>query len=123
MSATAPFDNFINPDPATHTRGPWRLDDPIHADVLSEDYHCIDAGRGYCTEDDRNGFGISGFMSLADARVMAAAPTMLAALYEALDYFEAREDINYDGTGPNAAMSLANEIRAAIAKAEGRTHG
>jgi hypothetical protein len=55
----------------------------------------------------------------ADASLVLAAPDMQAALYEALDYFEAREDINYEGTGPNAAMSLANEIRAALAKTGG----
>jgi hypothetical protein len=58
-----------------------------------------------------------------DAALITAAVDMLVALHEALEYFEAREDINYEGTGPNAAMSLANEIRAAIRKAEGLTHG
>lgn len=51
---------------------------------------------------------------LRNASLIAAAPAMVGALYEALIYFEDREDINYEGTGPNAEMSIATEIRAAL---------
>lgn len=59
-----------------HTEGPWRLDGPEYEGVASDDYHLIDAGRGY----HPYGFGLSGCMSLADARLIAAAPDMLDAL-------------------------------------------
>lgn len=67
---------------AKHTKGPWRLDDAKrHAGLLTGDYHIIDAGdcvnapdKGYV------GFCVSGFMSDEDARLIAAAPDLLAAL-------------------------------------------
>jgi hypothetical protein len=62
---------------AQHTPGPWFLDDPIHADLISDDYHFIGSGRGFF---DTHGFGLAGIMSLSDARLIAAAPDLLGVL-------------------------------------------
>lgn len=98
-----------------HTPAPWRVDwdgEDLWNNhiVCSEGRICFMAHSGPERQDEFD----------ANARLIAAAPDMLAALYEALEYFEAREDINYEGTGPNDAMSHAIEIRAAIAKAEAK---
>jgi len=57
-----------------------------------------------------------------NARLIAAAPAMLDALQEALEYFEDREDVDDGPDGEpsaNAEMSVAITLRAAIAKAIG----
>lgn len=64
-----------------HTQGPWRLDDPIHAHVLGEDYHVIDAGIWH-----KGGFHIATFISEADAKLIAAAPELLAACLRTLEH-------------------------------------
>lgn len=60
---------------------------------------------------------------IANARLIAAAPEMLEALYEAEEYFDNRADADHDETGfvPNKEMTLLVSIRAAIAKATGST--
>lgn len=63
-----------------HTIGPWVLDAPEHAQHIIQDYHFIDAGKGYHCERSGNGFGIAGFMSQADAQLIAAAPDLLHAV-------------------------------------------
>jgi len=66
-----------------HTPGPWRLDDPTAFDhresLINDDYHFVDAGDGFHAQNG-NGFGLSGFMSIDDARLIAAAPDLLEAL-------------------------------------------
>lgn len=68
----------------SHTPGPWILDSPVHKLLVDRLYHFIDAGRGYCAAgflgDGEDGFGLSGVMSLADARLIVAAPELLEAL-------------------------------------------
>lgn len=58
-----------------------------------------------------------------DARLISAAPEMLDALKEALEYFDDKADAEYlpGKAAPvgNREMKLAGEIRAAIAKATG----
>jgi hypothetical protein len=63
----------------SHTPGPWILDSPVYKLLVDRLYHFIDAGRGYCG-DGEDGFGLSGVMSLADARLIVAAPELLEAL-------------------------------------------
>jgi hypothetical protein len=60
---------------AQHTPGPWRLDDPIHGDLIEEGYHFIDAGNGF-GDAQGFGFGISGCLSRADAALIASAPDL-----------------------------------------------
>lgn len=65
-----------------HTPGPWRLNDAIHAHVLDDTYHCIDAGCGFHMLPSDKGFGIAGRMALADARLITAAPDLLALAHQ-----------------------------------------
>lgn len=69
-----------------------------------------------------------GFAEEANARLIAAAPDLLAALKAVLEELEGREDVRDGEDGmqlPNEAMCILNEhgdqMRAAIARAEGRT--
>jgi len=96
------------------TPGPWRLDDPIHGTVRA-DYHCIDAGRGYLVAGG-NGFGIAGFMTIHDARLITAAPDLLQSLQ---DMYAAFVDC-VEGGPEDELMKFA---RAAISKALGGSHG
>lgn len=92
------------------TPGPWELDPPETAHVTSEDYHNIRAGCGFLSraKDQREpGFSISGHMTVADARLIAAAPDLLAALVGLRNSFA-------EYVGPNCAAADA-----AIAKATG----
>lgn len=43
---------------------------------------------------------------------------MLGALQEAREYFDQRADVNWEGDGPNAEMSLLTEIDQALAAAD-----
>lgn len=112
-----------------HTPGPWLLDQIERGgDLVSDGYHFIEAGKGFHNGDDENGFCISGCMSLANARLIAAAPCLLAA-HEAdrdgpdfLDWVAAR--LIRQGDNPNSDFILclrrrAQAARAAIAKARG----
>lgn len=99
---------------AKHTPGPWRLDDPIHGDVLGDGYHAIDAGAGI---GPGRGFGLCGFMSPADARLIAAAPELLEALYGVEIRLSALESIGIELD--NDQEVILREARAAIAKATG----
>ena len=64
-----------------HTPGPWRLDAPSNAHVLGDDYHVIEGGIGCRSpENGMMGFRITAFMSLADAKLVHAAPDMAEAL-------------------------------------------
>ena len=58
-----------------------------------------------------------------DARLMAAAPDLVAALESILDEAEDREDIEDGANGPlpNIWMRIAQDARAAIAKARGES--
>jgi len=58
----------------------------------------------------------------SNARLIAAAPDLLAALYEAREFIDGQIDVvdgSYGEPAPNRAMVLAQEIDAAIAKATG----
>jgi hypothetical protein len=65
---------------------------------------------------------VSGWMSEANARLLAAAPQLLETLHEAEEYFDDRADADHDGERhlPNKEMRLLSLIRDAIAKAEGK---
>ena len=99
-----------------HTPGPWRLDDPIHGDVISDDYHMIDGGSGFLSER-RPGFGVTGHMTIHDARLMAAAPELLEALQALLDATFEDGDDNVRDISDCLDDRLIGHARAAIAKA------
>jgi hypothetical protein len=101
---------------AEHTKGPWRLDDPIHATHIDETYHFIDAGDGL--SHDASGFGISGFLSLANARLIAAAPELLDALKRLREKYSRCARLH--GNDQKTVDISVDFVDAAIAKAEGR---
>lgn len=111
----------------SHTPGPWILDSPAYGEMVDRDYHFIDAGCGYCG-DGEDGFGLRGYMSLADARLIAAAPDLLEALklvWAMFDDGRIVRNINNDGREDWALRMLdftreVQSIGAAIAKAEGK---
>lgn len=64
------------------TPGPWLLDQHSLG-VVDEYYHSIWAGAGMPATDERpgaDGFHITGYMSAAEARLIAAAPELVEAL-------------------------------------------
>lgn len=63
----------------------WVVDDPKHAHVQTDDYHSIDAGKGYHPE----GFGIQSYMSLANAQLIAALHNAWPELKSALEAAQA----------------------------------
>lgn len=93
---------------SAHTPGTWRLDPPEMSHVTEERYHAIAAGARHLGEP---GFCITGILSIEDARLMAAAPDLLAALQDCLTYLE--NDIG----GPDYSGPEKQVARAAIANA------
>lgn len=90
---------------ATHTPGPWRIIPRAH----ERNGPCIQRGR-------EGGFMVKGMSSEAedaDARLIAAAPDLLAACKEA------EEQLSIMAASP-ASNWWVQKLRAAIAKAEGR---
>jgi len=94
---------------AAFTSGPWRLDES-RRELLDDEYHAIDAGHGFHRPSD-GGFCLSGFMSLADARLITAAPDLLTAL-------ERLVALTLDDDEPT--LNALSSARAAIAKATGK---
>jgi hypothetical protein len=97
---------------SAHTSGPWhvvtgpcRFDHPdTSADVRgSQNEHISDCG---CHDQ-----------AIANARLIAAAPDLLAALKEFVDDIEARWDMNSPSTNPGIKQCV-EQAKAAIAKAE-----
>jgi hypothetical protein len=78
------------------TKGKWKEYAPEILDdndkpIVDENYRYIEAGEGYLERDPGEkgygeGFKISGFISPADARLIAAAPDILAALKYAVRF-------------------------------------
>ncbi len=96
-----------------HTPGPWivNADDP--AEILMDDIASI-----HCLVATVHADGCEPEQWGADARLIAAAPEMLAALRLALEYWAHRQQ-RYKNRHP----AWVNEARAAIAKAEGGANG
>ena len=91
----------------SHTPSPWTLDDPIHAGVVEERYHCIDSSE----------FWVSGFLSIDDARLITAAPDLLeAAKLTVLHFQRSQASGNFQGDDEHEAWTA---LQKAIAKAEG----
>ena len=66
------------------TPGPWEITDYVESNryTASETYHHIGAGKWFHDDYSNTGFGLSGYMSIHDARLIAAAPELLEALIE-----------------------------------------
>lgn len=95
----------------SHTPGPWRVFD-------NADHFIIGIGELNGDGITDCGFGIwrgKSEEAQANARLIAAAPDLLAVLPDLLDHYLTCYDGNYD--------QLATDARAAIAKAEGTEKG
>lgn len=97
-----------------HTPGEWYVSDDEHGDIASDEYHFITAGAGLCSPPDYVGFEIAGCMSLADARLIAAAPRLLEALRDLIGWVPGPEHWHTD-----ACPKAVDRAVAAIAKAIG----
>lgn len=94
-----------------YTPGPWILDcEEDHADVIADDYHFIDGGIGF-TGGSEPGFGLSGLMSPADARLIASAPELLEALIALHAVASVERDEDYAAV-TNAAAIIAKATAA-----------
>ncbi len=108
---------YDNPAP---TPGPWRLEFTLPTPDYKYPYMTLKSGdEGFAD----NGFNLTGICSEANARLLTAAPELLAAC-KAIDADWTREWER----GPNELLSILHPdtkaiwraIRAAIARAEGR---
>lgn len=88
----------------THTPAPWSASIDRHGFVT------LSAGASY-VKDTTDGFNIAGFLSPADAHLIAAAPDLLAALVAILKDIAAN-----DG---DLAADVFQTAKAAIAKVKG----
>lgn len=66
------------------TPGPWEVTDDVESNrhTATDTYHHIGAGKWFHDDFSNTGFGISGYMSIHDAKLIAAAPDLLKALIE-----------------------------------------
>ena len=104
---------------ATHTPGPWRQDEPGSLLVI--------AGEGKSKDDIVAGcWGHSEQRyaeGVANARLISAAPEMLAALQAEIDTHGHLSGRCAVPAGANGCTARCEGVRAAVAKAEGRTDG
>lgn len=101
-----------------HTPGPWAQHERIIY-IVSDDRRC---NHFECLV--QHSYVASMDELLANARLIAAAPDLLAALLEALEFVEDYEDVvdgSYGMPAPNRAMQLATSLRDSIKKATGTT--
>lgn len=100
-----------------HTPGPWVMDGKHYRGKLDRHYHAITAGCGFHVTDDDEGFEITGCISTADARLIAAAPDLLEALerLQCAAYNIGGEHV----TDHQQLIDAADFAAAAIAKAKG----
>jgi hypothetical protein len=97
---------------ADFTPGPWEVGEPnqggsvLAVGVFSDRWHIADVWRDVPELVEE---------AEANARLIAAAPDLLAALKRSLDWLA-----SYQGAGADRVWEQA---KAAIAKAEGATHG
>ena len=94
---------------SAHTPGPWRLNDARDhtTALLTGEYRCIGGGCGFHV-DGHVGFSLPGHISEADARLIVAAPDLLAMLRRATE----------SGHGD---YSWHEESKALIAKTDGES--
>lgn len=111
----------------SHTPGPWAfklvelsegVDDAgnyinVHT---KKDYYTIIAGEGFWRSSDNTlGFGLTGYMSKQNARLLAAAPDLLQACKDAFDYLHTL-NINTGDTGDQVYQNLDLAIKKATQK-------
>jgi len=112
---------------AQHTPGPWKVEvwDYSHATPPRKELNVQSAknllATLQCDHDENNEFIVPKAEAEANARLIAAAPDLLAALVsiEGL-LFEAHSDIPEEMRARRDVNSALTRARAAIAQAEGR---
>lgn len=114
----------------SYTKGPWREWSPIIDGFAAPNYRYI-SGGAECDDGPEsewggpNHFTISGYVSPANARLIAAAPELLEALKGLLAVFAPGGNIAASEGSADRAVAEADAeavaaANAAIAKAEGR---
>jgi hypothetical protein len=103
---------------STHTPGPWRVAKRSAASAGSDALDIMCGGIRVAAMGHNPRAIVE-----RDARLIAAAPMMLAALHELAMLIDGQEDIidSDHGPRPNWAMKVAQIIEPAIVKAEGNT--
>ena len=107
---------------AQHAPGPWRVGE--HGDMVAAGRDCVDGGDIVCMYPQLHDASMRYWK--ANARLIAAAPDLLAALKSAKAFIMNGAALGYI-TMPtieaDPAYHALPRIIAAIAKAEGLTHG
>jgi hypothetical protein len=103
-----------------HTPGPWFWTAPRKVGEHHPAGSVYEVRANYSLDDKWRGY-VTGVLAgsanaEANARLIAAAPDMLAALQEVEWIFDGEEDITNNG-GPNNAMKALQVVRAALRKA------
>lgn len=93
---------------SAHTPGPWRVDAITNSLGTIETADGVSIGQAFQVRPHRD--DLHSIERKANARLMAAAPDLLAALEEAIEYIPARD-----------RSVLIAKARAAIAKATGES--
>ncbi|HCR4030167.1 TPA: hypothetical protein OOF45_000133 [Morganella morganii] len=104
------------------TPGPWEITDDVESNrhTASNTYHHIGAGKWFHDDFSNTGFGISGFMSIHDAKLIAAAPDLLDALIKIVEMNQQYAIDKYGDVRKAEEMACVRTARAAINKALGR---
>ncbi|EML9905123.1 hypothetical protein RG393_003798 [Morganella morganii] len=105
------------------TPGPWEITDYVESNryTASETYHHIGAGKWFHDNYSNTGFGLSGFMSIHDARLITAAPDLLYSLQKLLtEYKFTRSQLNSDTEEDLVDVLCVRNAMTAINKALGR---
>lgn len=100
---------------AVHTPGPWKIDPKTSTRIVGAGDRGIASAGGYFNNQDSAAVYAE---NEANARLISAAPDLLAAaraLFDAPHYDHFATRLN------DAEMAALDALRAAVAKAEGRT--
>lgn len=93
-----------------HTQGPWIEYAPIIKGESNENYRFIGAGMEYFDEVN-GGFHLSGFISPADASLLACAPCLLDCNIEAMYFLEHPAVHDVFRSDPELYERLENTIK------------
>lgn len=102
-----------------HTAGPWVAELQVltkgykhRKKYTTPNYYRISAGDGFFDNRNPNGFGITGYVSEADAKLIAAAPELLEACKRYMEILK-----EYYGDMPVFMRPITNVMESAIKKA------
>ncbi|ENG7679370.1 hypothetical protein [Providencia stuartii] len=99
------------------TPAPWKITDESNPTATHE-YHYIASGNGFHDTRTNTGFELSGFMSIHDANLIAAAPELLKSLGELVSTME-RYEIGVGESAPVKHKKMMKKAKSVIAKATG----